>query len=122
MGHTQTGPGDELLTRAEVARLARVSGETVRRWGEQGIGPSPIRLGPRSVRYRLDDVTAWLDQQPARRPDHWRASTPTTPAIPPACGQCDARPDDHPAARWTTDHAGRRVKCPTCHPGALVAS
>lgn len=38
------------------------------------------------------------------------------PTLPPACGQCDARPGDSIAARQVMGADGRAVKCPRCHP------
>jgi predicted DNA-binding transcriptional regulator AlpA len=50
---------DVLLTRAEAAEYLRKSEPTLERWSAQGIGPSPIRCGPRSIRYRLSDLRAF---------------------------------------------------------------
>lgn len=36
--------------------------------------------------------------------------------LPPPCGDCDARPDDPPAARLLTDGS----KCPQCHPAHIT--
>lgn len=52
-----------LMTRSEYAAEARVGKATVERWAAQGIGPQPIRLGPRLVRYLRSDVDAWLRGQ-----------------------------------------------------------
>ncbi|WP_369294095.1 helix-turn-helix transcriptional regulator [Micromonospora sicca] len=39
-----------------------VSVRTLERWAQQGIGPRPVKAGPRFVRYRASEVEAWLDQ------------------------------------------------------------
>lgn len=46
----------------EVARRLAVSAQTVRRLVAAGQFPAPIRVG-RSVRWRLADVEAWIDEQ-----------------------------------------------------------
>lgn len=57
---------DELLTPAEVARLARLSVSTLKdkRW--KGTGPAFIKLSPGRggrIRYRRRDVEQWLTTQ-----------------------------------------------------------
>ena len=44
---------DVLLTRVEAAAYLRKSVATLDRWAAQGIGPQPVKLGPRTVRYPL---------------------------------------------------------------------
>lgn len=55
---TQTAP--ELLTAWEFQRKARISKSTAQRWRRQGIGPKPIKTGPRAIRYRASDVDEFL--------------------------------------------------------------
>jgi len=50
----------ELLTAKEFGRRARVSKRTVIRWRNAGVGPRPIRIGPRAIRYRASDVDEFL--------------------------------------------------------------
>jgi excisionase family DNA binding protein len=49
-----------LLTTAEVASLLRVDPRTIERWCQEG-RLRPIRLAPRSVRYRADEIAALID-------------------------------------------------------------
>lgn len=42
---------------AEMMGLAPI---TLRKWRQQGCGPSFIKIG-RAVRYKLDDLVAWMD-------------------------------------------------------------
>ncbi|WP_423717164.1 helix-turn-helix transcriptional regulator [Actinomycetospora cinnamomea] len=49
-----------LLTEREVARRLAVSLDTVRRLRSRGSGPRAVRVGARAVRYRPQDVDAWL--------------------------------------------------------------
>jgi len=55
--------GTPLMPPAEVAKYLRVDLRTLQRWARAGIGPRPIRLGPRIVRYHPRDVEDWLGQQ-----------------------------------------------------------
>ncbi|WP_043615260.1 helix-turn-helix transcriptional regulator [Nonomuraea candida] len=50
-----------LLSRSVVAERCGISVRTLERWAELGIGPRPIRLGPRLIRYRDAEVEAWLN-------------------------------------------------------------
>jgi len=50
----------ELLTAKEFGRRARVSKRTVIRWRNAGVGPTPIRIGPRAIRYRASEVAEFL--------------------------------------------------------------
>jgi len=56
-----------VLTAAEFAGLAKVTLRTVRRWAAGGVGPRPRRPpGSRLVRYRRDEVEAWLSGEQVR--------------------------------------------------------
>jgi hypothetical protein len=44
---------DILYTRAEAAEYLRKSVPTLERWAKLGIGPKPLKVGPRDVRYTL---------------------------------------------------------------------
>jgi predicted DNA-binding transcriptional regulator AlpA len=55
-----TPKAPELLTAKEFGRRARVSKRTVIRWRNAGVGPRPIRIGPRAIRYRASDVDEFL--------------------------------------------------------------
>ncbi|MFF0943719.1 helix-turn-helix transcriptional regulator [Kocuria sp. CPCC 205300] len=55
-------PDDRLLTPAE---LAEWRGSTVRSLAQErymGRGPKFLKLGTRTVRYRVKDVRVWLDE------------------------------------------------------------
>jgi excisionase family DNA binding protein len=82
---------NDLLTARQVAHLLGVSAETVLRWTRRGDLPA-IRLPGGAIRYRHDDLEAWLAQRATpvrgvvephagRRPRasvHSLASSPTT--------------------------------------------
>lgn len=57
------GPTDDLMGRADVARLLGVSIRTVAGWAQRGTGPAFRRIGRRAV-YRRSDVNAWFLEQP----------------------------------------------------------
>ncbi len=52
---------DRVLTREEAAERCRVSTWTLMRWRRLGIGPKPMRVGPRFIRYSAAEVDRWLD-------------------------------------------------------------
>lgn len=62
MGEPAADPADELWDTAKVASLCGVSEATVRYWRHVRTGPPSARLG-RHVRYRPDEVRAWIAQQ-----------------------------------------------------------
>jgi len=53
-----------LLNEHDVARVTRLSVASVRRWRLLKTGPKFLRLGS-AVRYRPQDVAAWLDSRPS---------------------------------------------------------
>lgn len=55
--------GVVLLTVAQVADLLALHPRTVWRMVSAGELPAPIGIGARAKRWRLSDLTAWLDQQ-----------------------------------------------------------
>lgn len=54
---------DDLMSRADVARLLGVSIRTVAGWAQRGTGPAFRRIGRRAI-YRRSDVNAWFLEQP----------------------------------------------------------
>ena len=52
-----------LLTSSQVAEMLHITEEGLRRWRYRGKGPPCLRLGPRTLRYRPEDVAAWLEEQ-----------------------------------------------------------
>jgi len=51
---------DRLLTAKQVANRLQVSVKTVHAWRKSGRGPRAIVQGKKWVRYRLEDVEAWI--------------------------------------------------------------
>ena len=54
----------ELLTRVEIQKKLRVSRSTLLRWIEIGAFPKPLAIGPRTLRWRAEEVESWLDSRP----------------------------------------------------------
>ena len=52
-----------LLNEHDVARITSLSVATVRRWRLLNRGPKYIKIGA-AVRYRSEDLTAWLQSRP----------------------------------------------------------
>lgn len=55
---------ENLLNEHDVARITGLSIASVRRWRLLRIGPKFIKIGS-AVRYRADDVTAWISSRPS---------------------------------------------------------
>ena len=53
-----------LLTVEEAIKLTRLSRCTLYRRIKEGKFPRPLRVGPRGVRFRSDDVEAWIESLP----------------------------------------------------------
>lgn len=49
-------------TMREVCTELRVSESTLRRWIHKGDFPSPKKVGPRTVRFRVDEIREWLSR------------------------------------------------------------
>ena len=53
---------DRLMTTSEVAEYLAVPVTTLYRWRQTGEGPRALRIG-KHLRYRVEDLHAWLDRQ-----------------------------------------------------------
>ena len=52
-----------LLTEKEVAQRTGFSIRTLQSWRMRGGGPSFVRISARCIRYRPQDVEAWIEQR-----------------------------------------------------------
>ena len=59
---SETASTDRLLRPDEVADRLGIPPGTLANWRYQHLGPTYLKVG-RHVRYRADDVDAWLDRQ-----------------------------------------------------------
>jgi predicted DNA-binding transcriptional regulator AlpA len=51
---------DELLTGREVAAILKLKPQTMIEWRRENRGPRWVRLGQKAIRYRRDDLEAWI--------------------------------------------------------------
>ena len=58
---------ERLLRRREVQRFTGLSRSSIYRLMEISDFPRPVRIGPRAVRWKLSDITAWLESRPVTR-------------------------------------------------------
>jgi excisionase family DNA binding protein len=54
---------DALLSERQVAEMVGLSLATLRRWRAKKQGPAFAKLGASSVRYRYQDVMAWIESR-----------------------------------------------------------
>ena len=52
-----------LLTETEAAKLIGFSIRTVQKWRMQGRGPKFVKVSSRAIRYRREDVDAWIESR-----------------------------------------------------------
>jgi hypothetical protein len=55
--------GEMLLREGNAAALADLTANTFRRYRQLGLGPDYIRVSPRCIRYRREDVLRWLESR-----------------------------------------------------------
>lgn len=53
----------ELLRDREVAAMLHIGTTSVWNWSRAGILPTPVRVGPRTTRWRSDQVRAFIERQ-----------------------------------------------------------
>ena len=58
-----------LLTRRQVETRCQLARTTIYRLMRLGQFPEPIRVGVRAVRWREDDIAAWLESRPVSHGD-----------------------------------------------------
>lgn len=56
----------ELLAEKEVAKKLGFSPRTLQKWRRTGSGPVFMRISPRCVRYREEDLEAWVKERRRR--------------------------------------------------------
>ena len=50
----------ELLTVNDLVSTLRITRQTLAAWVAHGTFPAPLRVGPRSLRWRRNDIERWL--------------------------------------------------------------
>ena len=61
---------DRLLRRWEVERLTGLARSSLYRAMGEGRFPRPVKVGPAAVRWRMSDVTDWMESRPVARGEH----------------------------------------------------
>ncbi|MEY8655214.1 helix-turn-helix transcriptional regulator [Brachybacterium paraconglomeratum] len=61
MTDTRVNITERLLTPPEAAELLGIAPQTLANWRSMGKGPRFVRVGSRSVRYRLSDLLAYVE-------------------------------------------------------------
>lgn len=51
---------EPLLKPEQAAELLNVDEQILRQWARRGIGPVRIKLGPKTTRYRPEDIAEYL--------------------------------------------------------------
>ena len=55
----------ELMTRRDVAAYLQIHHKTVSAYVRRGALPAPVRLGAGTIRWRRQDIDAWVERQAA---------------------------------------------------------
>ena len=55
---------DKMLRREEVENICGLTRSTIYRLARLGLFPTPIRVGPRAVRWPASEIDAWLAARP----------------------------------------------------------
>jgi hypothetical protein len=61
----QLSPSSPLLDTVQVSSILNLQAATVKKWRLLGIGPKYIRVGKRTIRYRLADVKRFITDSTA---------------------------------------------------------
>lgn len=59
---------NKLLTTYGASQYLNVSGSTLIRWRAKGIGPAYIKLSRKLIRYKLEDLDAYISEHRRRVP------------------------------------------------------
>ena len=54
----------DLLTRKQVEQKVQLTTSTIYRLMRDGRFPLPLKIGPSAVRWRSDELSAWLESRP----------------------------------------------------------
>ena len=54
----------DLLTRKQVEQKVQLTTSSIYRLMREGLFPTPLKIGPSAVRWRSDELKAWIDARP----------------------------------------------------------
>ena len=63
MGRHRSGRQREPLLHADAARLLALTPRALEAWRTRGGGPPFVHISSRAVRYRRNELVAWVDQR-----------------------------------------------------------
>ena len=98
-----------LLRLREVGDLVRLSRSAVYRRMQAGEFPRPVRIGPKAVRWRTEDIEAWLATHPKRCPSVNVKAVPR-PSPVTTVWLRGRRIRGIDASVWRLDHLGRVIR------------
>jgi prophage regulatory protein len=58
---------DRIIRRPEVERMTGLSRSTIYDWMARKTFPAPVRLGKRTIGWRISDVDAWIAERELRQ-------------------------------------------------------
>lgn len=62
------------ITESELAERWALTTRTLQMWRKAGEGPAFVRLGPRTVFYRPEDIAAYEDEATVNKKPGWKAT------------------------------------------------
>ena len=65
-----------LLNRREVQQACGLSKSTLYRLMRSGYFPEPLKIGPKAIRWRLDEIQEWVESRPRARGESPKAAVP----------------------------------------------
>ena len=69
------GPKHEVWKTSEAAAYLRISVSSLTKWRITGYGPKYIRIGPKAVRYRQEDLDAWMAENVVSNTSNYEIQT-----------------------------------------------
>ena len=65
-----------LLNRREVQRACGLSKSTLYRLMRTGYFPEPLKIGPKAIRWRADEIQEWVESRPRARGESGTSAKP----------------------------------------------
>lgn len=65
-----------LLNRREVQQACKLSKSTLYRLMRTGHFPEPLKIGPKAIRWRADEIHEWVESRPRARGESPASATP----------------------------------------------
>ena len=65
-----------LLTCRQVQRVCGLSKSTLYRLMRTGVFPEPLKIGPKAIRWRADEIQEWVESRPRARGESTTSANP----------------------------------------------